>query len=111
LVVREIRLANGFTTGFENTILAALTLRAVKDSAKKSGKLIKGAKEIYYPGTPHGGLTATHQDQVNADLLGLPPEAGFDEKSFLEQIRRATTSAFSRISRWQFGHCAGASRM
>jgi hypothetical protein len=30
----------------------------VKDSAKKSAKLIKGAKEIYYPGAPHG-LTAT----------------------------------------------------
>jgi non-heme chloroperoxidase len=40
----------------------------VKDAAKKSAKLIKGAKEIYYPGAPHG-LTATLQDQVNADLL------------------------------------------
>jgi len=40
----------------------------VHDSAKKSAKLIKGAKEIYYPGRPHG-LTATHQDEVNADLL------------------------------------------
>ena len=40
----------------------------VHDSAKKSARLIKGAKEIYYPGAPHG-LTATHQDQVNADLL------------------------------------------
>jgi non-heme chloroperoxidase len=40
----------------------------VKDSARKSAKLIKGAKDIYYPGAPHG-LTATHQDQVNADLL------------------------------------------
>ncbi|HMF91940.1 MAG TPA: alpha/beta hydrolase [Candidatus Angelobacter sp.] len=40
----------------------------VKDSAKKSAQLIKGAKEIYYPGAPHG-LTATHQDRVNADLL------------------------------------------
>jgi len=40
----------------------------VKDSAKKSAKLIKGAEEIYYPGRPHG-LTATHQDEVNADLL------------------------------------------
>jgi quercetin dioxygenase-like cupin family protein len=28
----------------------------------------KGAKEIYYRGAPHG-LTATHADQVNADLL------------------------------------------
>ena len=40
----------------------------IKDSAKKSAKLIKGAKEIYYPGRPHG-LTATHQDEVNGDLL------------------------------------------
>jgi non-heme chloroperoxidase len=42
----------------------------VKDSAKKSARLIKGAKEIYYPGAPHG-LTATHQDKVNADLLAF----------------------------------------
>jgi non-heme chloroperoxidase len=42
----------------------------VKDSGKKSAKLIRGAKEIYYPGAPHG-LTATHQDQVNADLLAF----------------------------------------
>jgi len=40
----------------------------IKDSAKKSAKLVKGAKEIYYPGAPHG-LTATHQDRLNADLL------------------------------------------
>jgi non-heme chloroperoxidase len=40
----------------------------INDTAKKSAKLIKGAKEIYYPGLPHG-LTATHADQVNADLL------------------------------------------
>ena len=40
----------------------------VKDSARKSARLIKGAKEIYYPGAPHG-LTSTLQDQVNADLL------------------------------------------
>ena len=42
----------------------------VKDSAKKSAKLIKGSQEIYYPGAPHG-LTATHQDQVNEDLLAF----------------------------------------
>jgi non-heme chloroperoxidase len=40
----------------------------VKDSAKKSARLIRGAKEIYYPGAPHG-LTMTLQDRVNADLL------------------------------------------
>jgi non-heme chloroperoxidase len=42
----------------------------VKDSGRKSARLIPGAKEIYYPGAPHG-LTATHQDQVNADLLAF----------------------------------------
>jgi non-heme chloroperoxidase len=42
----------------------------VKDSAKKSAKLISGAEEIYYPGAPHG-VTATHLDQVNADLLAF----------------------------------------
>jgi len=42
----------------------------VKDSAKKSAKLIKGAVEIYYPGLPHG-LTATHPDIVNRDLLAF----------------------------------------
>lgn len=42
----------------------------VKDSARKSARLIKNAQEIYYPGAPHG-LTATHQDQVNADLLAF----------------------------------------
>lgn len=42
----------------------------IKDSAKKSARLIKGAKEIYYPGAPHG-LTSTHQERVNADLLAF----------------------------------------
>jgi non-heme chloroperoxidase len=42
----------------------------VKDSAVKTARLIKGAKEIYYPGAPHG-LTATLQDQVNTDLLAF----------------------------------------
>ena len=42
----------------------------VKDAAVKSARLIKGAKEIYYPGAPHG-LTATLQNQVNADLLAF----------------------------------------
>jgi non-heme chloroperoxidase len=29
---------------------------------------LQGAQEIYYPGRPHG-LTATHQDEIDADLL------------------------------------------
>ena len=40
----------------------------VRASSRKSEKLIEGSKAIYYPGAPHG-VTATHQDQVNADLL------------------------------------------
>ncbi len=32
--------------------------------------LIKGAKDIYSPGALHG-ITATHQDRVNADLLAF----------------------------------------
>ena len=42
----------------------------VKDAAVKSARLIKHAKEIYYPGAPHG-LTDTHQAQFNADLLAF----------------------------------------
>jgi non-heme chloroperoxidase len=53
----------------------------IKDSAKKSVRLIKGAQAIYYPGRPHG-LTATHQDEVNADLL-----------KFLNSVQKARTIA------------------
>jgi non-heme chloroperoxidase len=42
----------------------------VNDSAHKSAKLLTNVKEIYYPGAPHG-MTATHQDKVNADLLAF----------------------------------------
>jgi non-heme chloroperoxidase len=42
----------------------------VKNSGKKSAQLIKGATEIYYPGLSHG-LTATHPDLVNRDLLAF----------------------------------------
>jgi non-heme chloroperoxidase len=39
-------------------------------SSRKSARLIKGAVELYYPGLPHG-LTATHGDIVNRDLLAF----------------------------------------
>ncbi|MFB3908559.1 MAG: alpha/beta fold hydrolase [Candidatus Eisenbacteria bacterium] len=42
----------------------------VKESARKAARLIKGAKEVYYPGAPHG-ITATHQDEINAELLAF----------------------------------------
>jgi non-heme chloroperoxidase len=37
---------------------------------RASAKLIKGAKLIVYPGAPHG-LTDTHKDKVNEDLLAF----------------------------------------
>jgi non-heme chloroperoxidase len=42
----------------------------VKDSAHKSAQIIANVREIYYPGAPHG-ITATHQSQVNTDLLSF----------------------------------------
>src|SRR6266403_2197520 len=47
----------------------------INDTAKKSAKLIKGAKEIYYPGLPHG-LTAT----IASDLRFI--DNLFHESSF-----------------------------
>jgi non-heme chloroperoxidase len=42
----------------------------VKDSSKKSARLIKGARDVYFPGAPHG-ITATHQAQINEQLLAF----------------------------------------
>src|SRR4051794_18404686 len=42
----------------------------VRDSSMKAARLVKGARDVYYPGAPHG-ITATHQDQVNAELLAF----------------------------------------
>ena len=42
----------------------------IHDSAKLAERLISDVKAVYYPGAPHG-LTVTHQDQVNADLLAF----------------------------------------
>jgi non-heme chloroperoxidase len=58
----------------------------VKDSAMKSARLIQGAKDVYYPGAPHG-ITATHQDQVNAELLRFlrsspAPRAGTRKETY-----------------------------
>jgi len=47
----------------------------IRDSSVKSARLIRGAKDIYYPGAPHG-ITATHQDQINAALLSFLKEGG-----------------------------------
>jgi non-heme chloroperoxidase len=42
----------------------------VRDSAMKSARIIPGAKDVYFPGAPHG-ITSTHQDRVNAELLAF----------------------------------------
>jgi non-heme chloroperoxidase len=42
----------------------------VHNSARKSARIIKGAQDVYYPGAPHG-ITATHHDQINAELLAF----------------------------------------
>jgi non-heme chloroperoxidase len=39
-------------------------------AGRASAKIVKGAKLIVYPGAPHG-LTDTHKDKVNADLLAF----------------------------------------
>jgi non-heme chloroperoxidase len=40
------------------------------DSAPLSSKIVAGARLTVYPGAPHG-LTTTHKDQFNADLLAF----------------------------------------
>ena len=42
----------------------------IDDTGKKSARILKNPTEVYYAGAPHG-LTATMQDQVNADLLAF----------------------------------------
>jgi non-heme chloroperoxidase len=42
----------------------------IADSALLSSKIVKGAVLKVYPGAPHG-LTATHKNQLNADLLAF----------------------------------------
>ena len=39
-------------------------------SAMKSSKIVKDSQLKIYPGAPHG-LTSTHKDQFNADLLAF----------------------------------------
>src|SRR5690606_22014645 len=45
----------------------------VAGAAKKAARLVSNSRELYHPGAPHG-LTATHQDQINADLLAFIAE-------------------------------------
>ena len=60
----------------------------VHDSARKSARLIKGAQDVYYAGAPHG-ITATHQDAVNAELLKFLRSSGETPR----KSRRQTAAA------------------
>ena len=42
----------------------------IANSALKSSKIVPNAELKIYPGAPHG-LTVTHKDQFNADLLAF----------------------------------------
>src|SRR5262249_22722902 len=66
---------NDFTEDLRKFDVPALILHGEDDqivpiniSGKKSAQLIKGAKSIFYPGRPHGLLSA-YAEQVNGDLL------------------------------------------
>ncbi|MGH8497157.1 MAG: alpha/beta fold hydrolase [Gammaproteobacteria bacterium] len=63
----------------------------VRDSSRKSARLIENVKDIYYPGAPHG-LTATHQDQVNADLLAFLKLRGDPRRSATSFDREAVAT-------------------
>jgi non-heme chloroperoxidase len=52
----------------------------VGDSARKAAKLIRDVKAIYYPGAPHG-ITATHLDQGNSDLMQFLKKDGKSSKA------------------------------
>ena len=39
-------------------------------NSMRSARLIENCKDTYYPAAPHG-ITATHQDQINAELLAF----------------------------------------
>ena len=55
----------------------------VLDTGKKAERLLRNVKAIYYPGAPHG-LTVTHRDQVNADLLDFL-RTGTEQSSYDRQ--------------------------
>jgi non-heme chloroperoxidase len=68
-------LLTDFTEDLERFDVPTLILHGEDDqigpvgiSAMKSAQIIKDAKDILYPGAPHG-ITATHQDEINSELL------------------------------------------
>ena len=68
-------LEGDFTEDLEKFDVPTLLLHGEDDqvvplgiSTMKSAGIIKDAKDIIYPGAPHG-ITATHQDEINSELL------------------------------------------
>ncbi|HEU4586795.1 MAG TPA: alpha/beta hydrolase [Gemmatimonadaceae bacterium] len=61
----------------------------VRNSAVKTARIVKGAKDIYYPGAPHG-ITATHQDQVNTELLAFLQSSARPRKEATATTSRRT---------------------
>ena len=68
-------LETDFTEDLEKFDVPTLILHGEDDqvvpvqiSSMKSAQIIKDAKDVYYPGAPHG-ITATHQDEINSELL------------------------------------------
>ena len=86
--------------------------RAVNDSHEnqRASSRVQG---YYYPGAPHG-LTATHQDRVNADLLAfLRPEPHaliglFDAGADIAPPGSATMYDENAISSHKTGRCLAA---
>jgi non-heme chloroperoxidase len=68
-------LSPDFTPDLERIDVPTLILHGEDDqivpvqiSAMKSAGIIKDAKDVIYPGAPHG-ITATHQSEINSELL------------------------------------------
>jgi non-heme chloroperoxidase len=64
-----------FTPDLERIDVPTLILHGEDDqivpvqiSAMKSAGIVKDSKDVIYPGAPHG-ITATHQDDINSELL------------------------------------------
>ena len=65
-----------FTADLERFDVPTLLIHGEDDqvvpvaNSMRSAQIVKNCKDTYYPGAPHG-LTATHQEQINADLLSF----------------------------------------
>lgn len=63
----------------------------IQNTGMRSARIIAGAKAVYVPGAPHG-LTVTHQDRVNAELLAFLRSAPVTSHSSARVMAGATNS-------------------